>query len=84
MDPFPLPDEACISVGFVKQTAEQASQNPVQVEQQLPNDTQVSHLEADREAAPADVSADGHAVDHPTAHVSLLQQQVFVILSAAL
>lgn len=80
-DPSALP-EASISVGFVKQTAEKAPQNPVQVDHQQHTDTQISHQEADREAAPADDPADGRAVHHPTVHVALLQQQVFVILSA--
>lgn len=83
-DASPLPNATAIPVGLVEQTAEKAPQNTVQVEQQPCNGTQISRWEANREAAPADAPADGHAVGPPTAHMALLQHQVFVTLSAAL
>ena len=79
-DPVSLPNGTAIPVGLIEQTAEKAPQNPVQVEQQPRNDTQINH----REAAPTDAPADGHAVNRPTAHMALLKQQVLVILSAPL
>ena len=79
----PSPNQASITVGPGEQTAGKAAKTSVQVEQQQCNDTQISVQEADRQAAAANAPADDHAVDHPTAHVALLQQQVIVILSAA-
>lgn len=82
-DASPLPNATAISLGLIEQTAEKAPRDTVQVEQQLCNGTQISCWEANREAAPADAPADGHAVG-PTAHMAFLQHQVSVTLSAAL